>query len=185
MGRAIKYNQKEFEELLSLKNEYYSRRNYSDYDNVWELGKRIIETNVGKSFDLAFSYFCKKVNYKQMNYHWFLDRFEHIDYYRSVYNFIIDENGNIQHTERYHEWKKKLKPVSFTSGDFQGTWIHKTTNHLMRDFQEIYETNYPERWRNNIIKYYLYVGSHPEYHPIKQYLQYIAYHNDFYHYPIK
>lgn len=52
----------------------------------WEIRKRILENNIGKSFDLAFSYYCKLVP-KRLQ-HEFLEEFELNSIYKVVDGII-------------------------------------------------------------------------------------------------
>lgn len=86
-----------------------SRANYLTrvYGNMWNLQKfdyyqsnkgaycilyRILKSNINKSFDLAFSYYCKKVE-KQYQY-LFLREFEYKYRYK---NYWIDKNKIIRY----------------------------------------------------------------------------------------
>lgn len=100
----------QFEHLPKRENrkEYLTRV----YGNMWDLNKfdhswywkipywkkinQIIDKNVGKSFDLTFSYICKKFDIQFQKY--FLDSFD--GYYRHKFNnHYIDDNGLIQETK--------------------------------------------------------------------------------------
>lgn len=86
----------------------------------WKLAKRIIEKNIGKSYDLAFSYFCKQLPYSFLQEE-FTDYFIP-DYYYLYFakenpwklrnDYIVDENKLIQlNPDRYIKssnlnWKK-------------------------------------------------------------------------------
>jgi hypothetical protein len=81
---------------------------------------RVIESNIGKSFDNAFSYFCKLVPRYQQK--WFLEKFE--ENRRGYWNsYYIDDNGNIQANRR--ERSKRLYPVY--SKDYKTERVHKIT----------------------------------------------------------
>jgi hypothetical protein len=79
--------------------------------------EKIIKNNIGKSYDIAFSYFCKKV--KQQ------DQKEFIDWFNWRYSrYIIDELGLIQfHPSRLPVIKESKR--TFTSNDIEYKIIHK------------------------------------------------------------
>jgi len=67
------------------------------YSNSYKLVFRILNNNINKSFDLAFSYYCKKVD-KQHQY-LFLREFEYQNIHRYFKNrgYWIDENKIIRY----------------------------------------------------------------------------------------
>jgi len=68
----------------------------------YEIINRLLNNNIGKSFDSTFSYYCKQVpKYQQ---HIFLEEFFKKHIY-SILNYYIDDNGNIQ---KYDYKKKKI-----------------------------------------------------------------------------
>lgn len=73
------------------------------HDSPYTIASRIIEKNIGKSFDLSFSYYCKLV--PKMYQKEFLEEFEARR--GDVSNYTIDENGNIQEnfTSRFRYYK--------------------------------------------------------------------------------
>jgi hypothetical protein len=70
--------------------------------------ERILQNNIGKSFDLVFSYYCKQVpKYQQ---HLFLEEFTKYNRWRSRYSYYYtDDEGNIQHWEKQYP----KKPIKF------------------------------------------------------------------------
>jgi hypothetical protein len=107
---------------------------YSGYDEMhptnhiktWDRIERILQNNIGKSFNLAFSYYCKQVpKYQQ---HLFLEKFNVNRRYSSYY--FVDENSNIQ----YHKYKWKTKqPIKFN---------------IIPD-EVMYEVAHPYWWKTN------------------------------------
>jgi len=110
-----------------LRNHYY----HSDY-NPWKTAKRIIKNNIGKSFSLAFSYFCSK--FEQRYYNEFLELFKST--YRRFNNpdYYIDDNGLIQTNIK----SKEKKEVIFTSSDYKTKLAHKDTKHWFDNFYEVW-----------------------------------------------
>ena len=90
----------------------------------WKIAERIIENNIGKSFDKAFSYFCTKVPKYQQRF--FLKEFdEKLGWRGSHYNdYYIDENGLIQ---THRDFNKYKGPYTFTSIDATFEKRHKVT----------------------------------------------------------
>jgi len=84
----------------------YSIEKIGNY-TIYRITKRVIESNIGKSFDMAFHYFCTLVP-KHLQYY-FLDEFKPRirpwQYYWDYY--YIDENRNIQQYKK-QEVKKSI-----------------------------------------------------------------------------
>jgi hypothetical protein len=98
------------------------RRGYNRND-AWIWAYRILEKNIGKSFDKAFSYFCKKVEFQYQSV--FLKEFyEYTLRYKHYADYKIDKNGNIQRVKS----KKRSKVVSIKSPDYAIAYIHIHTN---------------------------------------------------------
>lgn len=100
----------------------------------WVIADDIAKNNIGKSFALAFSYYCKKVE-KRYQYE-FLEMF--ISKYRfyDKPNYIIDENGNIQIG---YQRKKYKRNIIFESDDYKTEQVHKDTLHTINDFRAVFE----------------------------------------------
>lgn len=88
---------------IHLTNKYGNMWEIFDYKehphkekNPYVIVQRVLKANIGKSFKMAFSYYCKKVS-KQYQY-LFLDEFEKKNrYYNLKWDYYyIDENENIQ-----------------------------------------------------------------------------------------
>lgn len=90
--------------------------------NPYFTADKIIENNIGKSYNKAFSYFCK--NTKIEDRHAFYNNFIYFGKWRYS-NYKIDDEGNIQDNCN----KKLSKSVIFKSLDFKEKLIHKITGH--------------------------------------------------------
>jgi hypothetical protein len=95
-----------------------------DGEFPWTIAKRIINNNIGKSFDNAFSYYCTKVPKYQQNI--FLKEFEEKRGWRGNHlnDYYIDENGLIQ---EYDESDPYKGPYEFISIDATFEMRHKET----------------------------------------------------------
>jgi hypothetical protein len=71
-----------------------SKKTIKNNQDAWTLVHRIIKNNIGKSFDSAFSYYCKHVS-KHLQYV-FLAEFEH----PRCNDYLVNEFGNIQYVEK-------------------------------------------------------------------------------------
>lgn len=118
----------------------------------WNIAIRIIENNIGKSFNLAFSYFCKKVPKHEQYY--FLREFENP--FRLNYYPYIDNNGNIQKEERR---KIKKQEIIIRSKDYTEEYYNKINN---RKIEKINILHYPSNrnlytacYRHYNAKYFL------------------------------
>lgn len=106
------------EKVSNNKSKHYLSWFYRYNRKYYIIVNRILENNIGKSFDLAFSYYCKKVN-KQYQY-LFLEEFQE----RRWSYYYVDEFGNIQYNNSYIETKK---PIIIPSKDYQYELVHKIT----------------------------------------------------------
>lgn len=98
-------------------------------DNQWCMAERVIQNNIGKSFDMAFSYFCKKYPIYWQSY--FLKQF---GLNRNGYGYYIDEQGNIQE----NKYTKRKNLIYIQSDDYKTELRHKVTGDKKEDFAEIY-----------------------------------------------
>ena len=139
-------NRRQYHKYLDnpRKRRYY---NCSDrHRHPYYIASRIIKNNIGKSFDLAFSYFCTKV--KKGFYHYFLEQFENPNIYN--YCYFVDDSGNIQEKKYY----RKKRPIS----------INRKPNVYLKEWQEYFFSKklkkeiiyaYPSRFNNNYpVNYY-------------------------------
>jgi hypothetical protein len=110
------------------KSDYHKVDGYYPYKRI----KRILENNVGKSFDGAFSYYCRKSpKYQQklfdetINRNWSR---------RWGKDYIIDDNGLIQgNPDRHKKWYNWINPpYKVKSWDHKGEnqWIHNITGQI-------------------------------------------------------
>ena len=99
----------------------WDRRRKSDHHPIkgisyWKYINRTLYNNIGKSFDMAFHYYCTKApKYQQ---HLLLEEF-YCNYTRYFKHFYLDENKCIQITPG----RKKLY-IAY-SDDFKVCWKHK------------------------------------------------------------
>lgn len=109
-------------------------RRFSDkMKSPYNISKVILKANIGKSFDMAFHYYCTKVD--KQHQHIFLDNFNIQRRWRN-YGYFIDEQGNIQNTP----YKKYKAPVVITSADYKTELRHKITGDKITQFEEVYNT---------------------------------------------
>jgi hypothetical protein len=115
-SRLIVTNQNKLEELnefplFESRKRYITRKfgnmyNLNKFDHkgmeydykIEKLAKGIIIKNIGKTYDLAFSYFCKKVSKdKQHIFEYFFEQDKIQDYYKNIYyGYYVDDNRLIQ-----------------------------------------------------------------------------------------
>lgn len=128
----------------------------------WKIVKRVIENNIGKSFDSAFSKFCKMVPVYQQSY--FLEEFNLGRQYYRNFDYRIDEEGLIQ---RDRDRTKYKGPYTFYSDDYRveekhietgqtreklSWWYKDEKAHLYVDtvvsgFSEIFESRRNRRYK--------------------------------------
>jgi len=98
-----KYDELPFKEsrFQYITRKYGNMYNLKCFDHSWRTDEyapykilyRILDNNIGKSFDLAFSYYCKKVDSQYQ--HLFLREFDKQRFQRYS-NYILDENKIIR-----------------------------------------------------------------------------------------
>lgn len=96
-------------------------RHSVDHISYWKRVRRNIHNNVGKSFAMAFHYYCKQVpKYQQ---YLFLDEFQQfpVYWYKFYPGYYIDDQGNIQ---KFLSTRSK-KTYKVYSKDYRIKWIHK------------------------------------------------------------
>lgn len=160
------YNKKYWNDLENLplkeSNSYYKYRKYkyklkyNKYRNSkshWKILDRVLKNNIGKSFDLAFHYFCTKV--KKEYQHIFLDKFKKEYYRRRFYSeWGVDENGNIVYIPHQPQASKK---VTFYSDDYKAEIYYKGTNikqsqyHLKFSWKKYHEATHNNMWEARVI----------------------------------
>ncbi len=132
----------------------------------WKIAERVIENNIGKPFDDAFSYYCKLVPIYQQDA--FLEEFRPSRYGFTYKDYIVDGEGLIQRNRDRNKYKG---PYTFYSSDFKSEkrhiitgkvkeeyypWFHKRKNkdedHMYVDvvisgFSETFESRKDRRFR--------------------------------------
>lgn len=113
-----------------------------DGTSIYKFTNRVIENYIGKSFDDAFSYFCKKVP-KHLQY-MFLDKFDpHYKRWNRFTEFILDENKIIIQNPEYLKWYEnyhKSTPVMFYSYDYETAYMHRGTKEVIS--KSVYSNKY-------------------------------------------
>lgn len=106
-------------------------RRFSDkMKSPYNISEVVLKANIGKSFDMAFHYYCTKVD--KQHQHIFLDNFNIQRRWRN-YGYFIDEQGNIQDTP----YKKYKAPIVIMSADYKTELRHKVTGHRKNEFKEV------------------------------------------------
>ena len=110
------------------KSEYHKIDGYYPYKRI----ERILENNVGKSFDRAFSYYCRKSpKYQQKLFEETINRNWSRRWGK---DYIVDENGLIQgNPDRHKKWYNWINPpYKVKSWDHKGEnqWIHNITGQI-------------------------------------------------------
>ena len=123
-------------------NNYVSKWEYRSSNkskNPYYISDRIITNNIGKSFDLSFSYFCKLCSKHEQKI--FLDKFT--PQFSNLYSeFIIDNNGNIQYGRR--RYYKRYKKPTYQSDGYQIELRHKITGKKKPEYFWLYKNKYKE-----------------------------------------
>lgn len=98
----------------------HSERHSVDHISYWKRVRRNIHNNIGKSFAMAFHYYCTQVPKYQQGL--FLDEFANkYIRYRYFNDCYIDEEGNIQKIPS----TRLKKTYKVYSDDYRIKWIHK------------------------------------------------------------
>lgn len=171
----LPYKESKREYFIRVHGSTWDRKDhYSKERSPYRIARLILENNIGKSFDLAFHYYCSKVPKHEQ--HYFLGYFRDIFRYNEWY---VDKNGNIQ----YNKWKRN--PIySIKSEDYKTEERHKVTGHKKDHFFPILKFPEPEKkhWIENKIIAYEYCGvetwDRPRY-TIPRYKRYYAQKSDF------
>lgn len=188
----LPFKESMFDRFINRKDKGQWRRHWkSEYHPIedsspYKICDRVQQKFIGKSFDNAFSYFCKLVPKYQQKL--FLEQFDKYYYWSYWY---INDNGNIQYYR-----KKNDKLVCITSPDYQVEKRHKITGHKKNHFKEVYSEKTVTRKEYFLTKiygrpqyhpytvkdkflYYEYCGKNPSYREIPWYLKYRAQISDF------
>lgn len=158
-------NISEIEELPSrgkLNFSWYSRkweyRNRTiDGVSIYTICQRVIDNNIGKSFALAFSYYCKLV--PKRDQYLFLEEFSHKNRRSRQSDYFIDEDGLIQINKEsfWYEYKKrkdvkKKEKLYITSSDYKTERVHIESgirfDKFVKRYEKIEETI---SWKNNTL----------------------------------
>lgn len=155
---------------------------WSRFDKYYKLAYRILDNNINKSFDMAFHYYCTKIEQRYQKQ--FLK-----DFNGSRFNdYYIDDNGLIQLNKNVYRYKKN-KPSIFYSSDYQSELVHVITKHPKTHFKEVFDYKivlrkygalkgtYYEKKNGYKPIYYKYVGKH--YKELPKNETYIAVEEDF------
>lgn len=129
-------------------------RNYRcvkiDGASIYKFTNRVIENYIGKSFDDAFSYFCKKVP-KYLQYIFLNELDPCYKRWNRFTEFILDENKTIIQNPEYLNWHKeynKSAPVMFYSYDYKTAYMHRGTKEIISKSEYLnrywYSKNYIE-----------------------------------------
>lgn len=117
---------------------YHYRFNWATFDIV----RHVIKKFMGKSFDDAFSYYCKKV--RKDDQRLFMEKFNETAHHNYQSDYIIDNNGNIQENPDKFKWPKK--EISVKSDDYSIRYRLKienlTFNQISRTPKDISESDY-------------------------------------------
>lgn len=134
-----------------------SKLNFSWYSRKWEyrrrtingvsiytICQRVIDNNIGKSFDLAFCYYCKLV--PKRDQYLFLNEFSQTKRRSKDSNYLIDENGLIQINESSYYFKhlrkiqqKTKEKLYITTSDYKTEKVHIETGIRFDKFEKRYE----------------------------------------------
>lgn len=134
-----------------------SKLNFSWYSRKWEyrrrtingvsiytICQRVIDNNIGKSFALAFSYYCKLV--PKRDQYLFLDEFCQAKRRSRESDYLIDENGLIQLNKKsfWYEYKKrkdikKKEKLYITTPDYKTERVHIESGIRFDKFEKRYE----------------------------------------------
>lgn len=106
------------------------RSEKSDYPSVKAFW--VINKNIGKSFDLAFRYYCKLVKKNEQSV--FLEHFRNNNRWYGK-KYIIDQNNNIQINEDYLNKYKRKTNVEFFSFDYKTGYIDSRTGKIYSEFE--------------------------------------------------
>lgn len=126
-------------------------------DSTYFIKHLVLKKYLGRSFDDAFSEYCKRVPiFKQSD---FLEEFTNRRWRRNA-NYLIDENGNIQFNPdgliiTFHKYKERYRnrPVTFVSADYKTQFIHKRTKQVV-DRHDYFRYTYPENYIEVIVSGY-------------------------------
>lgn len=133
----VNINQLDKAETLPFRCNNFNNRKYRHYfhseNNPWKIVKRVLNNNIDKSFALAFSYYCSKV--EQRYYKEFLEEFYDRGWRWIIPNYYIDDNGLIQTNIK----PKEKKPIIIYSKNYKTELRHKITGDKKVNFKDVYK----------------------------------------------
>lgn len=101
----------------------------TDGVSPWKRSTYILEKHVGKSFDKAFSLWCKQT--PKFQQHFFLEQIDPREDCRTrrwSFNwYYVDSNGIIRKRKDIFPWRKSNRKVTFKSDDYRTEPRHKVT----------------------------------------------------------
>lgn len=117
------------EHNFKWKGRFYQTSRYKGQE-AWKIAERIINDNIGKSYNKAFSYYCRKV---PKSLYWWFDKQFKKEHHRAIWygKHYIVEDGIIQKIV----YPIPKHPIVITSSDYEQKVVFKG-NH------KIYEKNY-------------------------------------------
>ena len=128
---SMKFSEKSHNKKIKYWGEYRYKPKY----NPWKICKKILENNIGKSFSLAFSYYCKFVSKHEQ--YIFLEEFESNKRTWKYWGcYYIDEFNNIQYQNNYNKTKKK---IILYSNDYKTELRHKVTGKKHPEYIWLYK----------------------------------------------
>jgi len=116
---------------------HYGWRDWRTTDR-YKIVRRILQSHIGKHFDIAYSKFCFTMKSYQ-EYTDFLDELN--NHWRRINDYYIDDNGLIQKVIK----NKSKKPLYIYSDDYKAIIVHKQTGHLKDLFYE--------KWSKKLVTY--------------------------------
>lgn len=125
-----KLSMKFSEKSHNKKIKYWGDYRYKPKYNPWKICERILKNNIGKSFNLAFTYYCKFVPKHEQ--YIFLEEFDdNRKFWRWRGGYYIDKNGNIQYK---NNWIKPKKQIILYSNDYKTELRHIITGKKKPEF---------------------------------------------------
>jgi hypothetical protein len=125
---------------------YGWRDQINTYKYRYKIVIRILQSHIGKHFDIVYSKFCFTMKsyqkhrdfLEELNNHWY-----------KINTYYIDNNGLIQKVIK----NKSKKPLYIYSDNYKTAIVHKETGHLKDLFHEkwsrkevIYTSNFNPKW---------------------------------------
>lgn len=115
--------------------------------NVYKLIGYILDANIGKSFDLTFSYYTKKTRGMRDNHYWFFNNFEgRYPYYE------VDEQGLIQKIHSNHRYRQRTALKDFKSFDYREEIVHRETGEI---WEPCYFKKPDYNWETKVLSGYV------------------------------